>query len=67
MDLTAQIFTEKDINNEIIKIEGVDIFEKVLVTSILGDWVSFHLAQLYKVDPTSSAFIEEFKKRLEQS
>ncbi|RJQ14227.1 bifunctional phosphoglucose/phosphomannose isomerase [Candidatus Parcubacteria bacterium] len=64
MLMTSELLKKYGVGNEIIKPPGKNEIEEVFHTIFLGDWLSLFLAQYYGVDPTSSATIEEFKKRL---
>ncbi len=64
MDLTAELYRERGIEVEIINIEGQDFIEKILNTSVLGDWISYYLALNNNQDPTPVDMVEEFKDKL---
>lgn len=66
MELLAQMLREMKVSIDIIDIEGKDILDKTFSSILLGDWTSYHLALLNKVDPTPVKIIEEFKKKLAQ-
>ncbi|MCM8767424.1 MAG: bifunctional phosphoglucose/phosphomannose isomerase [Candidatus Omnitrophica bacterium] len=58
IEITSNIISQKV--KEVLKlnIEGETLLEKLIYLIILGDWVSYYLAILNKVDPTE---IEEIK------
>jgi glucose/mannose-6-phosphate isomerase len=64
MDLTAELYRDRGIEVEMIDIQGETFLEKVLNTSILGDWISYYLALEYGVDPNPVDMVEEFKLKL---
>jgi glucose/mannose-6-phosphate isomerase len=64
IDLTAEIYKKKGLNSQIIDIQGKTFLDKILKTLVLGDWVSYYLAQEYEQDPTPVELVEEFKKKL---
>ena len=64
MDLTAQILKNLDLPVEFIEIKGASTLEKILQSLVFGDWLSYHLALFYGIDPTTVELVEEFKKRL---
>lgn len=64
MDLTAKLYRERGIETEIIDIQGKTFLEKLLNTSILGDWISYYLALGYGIDPNPVDMVEEFKLKL---
>ena len=47
-----------------IDISNERIYNKVFDTLLLGDWISYYLAILNKVDPTPVFIVEEFKKKM---
>lgn len=67
MEIARDLIEKEGVKTEIIEIKGKDILEKIFSNIILGFWTSYHLALLYKVDPTPIKMIEEFKKRLATS
>ncbi|MFO7807433.1 MAG: bifunctional phosphoglucose/phosphomannose isomerase [Candidatus Moraniibacteriota bacterium] len=64
MDLTAELYRKKGMESEIIEIQGSDFLDKTIRTLVLGDWISYYLAQEYGQDPTPVDLVEEFKKKL---
>jgi len=67
MDLTADLYKKRGIEVEMIEIEGKSFLEKLLNTSVLGDWISYYLAIENNQDPTPVNMVEEFKKLLSNS
>ena len=64
MQLTAKLLQEKNLSVEFIKINGLTPLEKLFRSLILGDWLSYHLALFYGIDPYPVEMVEEFKKLL---
>jgi glucose/mannose-6-phosphate isomerase len=64
MDLTAELYKKRGLEVEMIEIEGATFLEKLLNTSVLGDWISYYLALENNQDPTPVDMVEEFKKLL---
>ncbi|MDZ7612055.1 MAG: bifunctional phosphoglucose/phosphomannose isomerase [Candidatus Moranbacteria bacterium] len=64
MELTSEIYRKKGLETALIDIEGENYLEKSLRSLVLGDWVSYYLAQEYEQDPTPVDLVEEFKKKL---
>jgi glucose/mannose-6-phosphate isomerase len=66
-----QIFKEimKEDKNNIIEIAGTGdtFFESMVELIYFGDWVSYYLAILNRVDPTKISKIDLFKKRLAEN
>ena len=63
LDATRDLLKEKAQVEE-IKAEGPTLLARMLTTLQLGDWTSFYLAILRKVDPTPVAVIGKLKARL---
>lgn len=66
MGITKDLINKEGVKVEFIEIKGRSMLEKIFSTVILGFWTSYHLALLYKVDPTPVKMIEEFKRRLDK-
>lgn len=66
MELLAQMLRKMKVSIDIIDIKGKDVLDKTFSSILLGDWTSYYLALLNKVDPTPVKIIEEFKKKLAQ-
>jgi len=64
MKITQELINQEGVKVEFIDIKGKSLLEKIFSSILLGLWTSYHLALLYKVDPTQIKMIEEFKKRL---
>lgn len=64
MEITKDLINKEGVKVEFIDIKGEGILEKFFSSTVLGFWTSYHLALLYKVNPTEIKIIEEFKKRL---
>jgi len=64
MELTAKLYRDRGIEVEIIEIQGETFLEKVLNTSVLGDWISYYLAIEREIDPNPVDMVEEFKLKL---
>ncbi|MCM8804410.1 MAG: bifunctional phosphoglucose/phosphomannose isomerase [Candidatus Omnitrophica bacterium] len=67
IEITSNIISEK-IEKEILKLEleGDNIIEKLIYLIILGDWISYYLAILNKVDPTEIKEINILKEELQK-
>lgn len=64
MDLTTKMIKEKGGKVTILTLVGRNFLERTFSGLVLGDWVSYHLALMYGVDPTGVEAIEKFKARL---
>ena len=67
MNITKELIEKQDVEFEFINTQGKTLLEEIFSTIVLGFWTSYHLAELYEVDPTTIDLIEEFKKRLSQN
>ncbi len=59
-----QILTETNIDFEVAEIIGDHIFTKIFRTLLIGEWASYYLALINKIDPTPVKNIERFKRML---
>jgi len=64
MQLTAKLIQDKNLPVEFIKINGLTSLEKLFRSLVFGDWLSYHLALFYGIDPYPVEMVEEFKKLL---
>ncbi|MCM8785135.1 MAG: bifunctional phosphoglucose/phosphomannose isomerase [Candidatus Omnitrophica bacterium] len=66
IDITSNIISQKV--KEVLKlnIEGETLLEKLIYLIILGDWISYYLAILNKVDPTEIKEINILKKEMKK-
>ena len=65
--LTAALLKSKKIKTEILDISGKTILEKIFNTTLLADWISYYLAQEYKVSPSELKLVEQFKNKLKKN
>ena len=63
MDICKEIFGER-LEVEEITALGTSIYSKIFSLIYLGDWVSYHLALLNRIDPTPVEVIEDLKRKL---
>jgi len=66
IEITSEIISQKIKEVLTVKLKGDTIFEKLLYLIILGDWVSYYLAILNKVDPTEIKEIDILKESLKR-
>ncbi len=64
MNLTAELLIKSGYGVDFINPAGDNVLEKLFWALIYGDWLSYHLALFYGIDPTPIEMVEEFKKRL---
>jgi glucose/mannose-6-phosphate isomerase len=67
MRLSIDMLKRKGFGANIIKIEGLTPFEKIINSIIVGNWISYFLAEELKIDPSDPDIREEFKKLISQS
>ena len=66
MDLTAELLKKQGLPVDFIEIQGENALEKIFWALIFGDWLSYHLALFYGVDPTPVAMVEDLKQKLRE-
>jgi glucose/mannose-6-phosphate isomerase len=64
IEITSKIISGKIKDVLTLKLKGDTIFEKLIYLIIFGDWVSYYLAILNKVDPTEIREINILKELL---
>ncbi|MCL5676179.1 MAG: hypothetical protein M1120_03575 [Patescibacteria group bacterium] len=64
LELTKEIVEKNDIEFKSIDILGNNTLEEVLWTISFGGFLSYFLAQYYKVDPIAIPWVNYFKKKL---
>jgi len=66
MKLTALLLKKSGIKTEFIDIKDGSVLFKVFSALLLGDWTSYYLALLNKIDPTPVKMVEDFKNLMEK-
>ncbi|MBU3901604.1 bifunctional phosphoglucose/phosphomannose isomerase [Patescibacteria group bacterium] len=66
MTLTAELLQKQHLSVESIEVAGRDALEKIFWATAFGNWLSYHLALFYGIDPTPVEMVEELKKRLRE-
>lgn len=61
---TSDLLKEKEVESEIINLDGDDVFSKIFLSITYSDWTSYYLALEYKQDPTPVELVEKLKKIL---
>ena len=64
-EVTAQLMRNKGVEVEILDMEGENVFTKIFMSILLGDFTSYYLALAYGVDPTPVDMVEELKQMLQ--
>jgi glucose/mannose-6-phosphate isomerase len=65
MTILKNLYEERNLKVEILKLEGQNRFHKIFSSLVLADWTSFYLAKEYQVKPEEVPMVEEFKKMIE--
>jgi glucose/mannose-6-phosphate isomerase len=65
MKILKNLYEERNLKVEILKLEGQNRFHKIFSSLVLADWTSFYLAKEYRVEPEKDSMVEEFKKLIE--
>lgn len=63
-EATAGLLKEKEVECEILEMQGTDVFYKSFSSICLADWTSYYLALEYGQDPTPVDMVENLKKIL---
>jgi glucose/mannose-6-phosphate isomerase len=67
MKILKNLYEERNLKVEILKLEGQNRFHKIFSSLVLADWTSFYLAKEYQVEPEEVPMVEEFKKLMEET
>ena len=65
MDITAELIQPHTSGITQVQSQGKSLLARLLSLVVIGDWISFYLAILYKQNPSPVGRIEELKRRLE--
>jgi glucose/mannose-6-phosphate isomerase len=65
MRILKDLYEERNLKVEILKLEGQNRFHKIFSSLVLADWTSFFLAKEYGLEPEKVPMVEEFKKLVE--
>jgi glucose/mannose-6-phosphate isomerase len=66
MTILKNLYKERNLKVEILKLEGQNRFHKIFSSLVLADWTSYYLAKEYGVEPEEVPMVEEFKKLMEE-
>lgn len=64
--IMEQVLSERNIAYEVIDMAGDQIFTKIFRSLLIGEWASYFLALLNKIDPTPVNSIENFKLMIDK-
>ena len=62
IDILERLYKARSLQVEVIELEGKNIWHKIFSSIILADFVAYHTALLYGLDPEQVPMVEEFKK-----
>ena len=65
--VTSELLEQNGVGYQIIDSQGESELSQMMSLIFLGDWVSYYLAILYKIDPTPIKAIDYLKKRLSEA
>src|SRR3990167_9637686 len=57
MEITTTLFQSQNLKVEIIELTGNNVFTKIFSSLQLADWVSYHIAKEYGIDPADISTI----------
>lgn len=63
-NVLSDLYRKRGLQIESIKLSGETQFEKIFLSLILADWVSFYAAEYYGNDPEQVPMVEAFKKAI---
>jgi len=66
IEITQNILKDKEAEWEEIWTEGKSLLARIFSAIYLGDWVSFYLALLQRIDPTPVKMIDLLKQKMEE-
>ncbi len=67
MGILQGLFDERGLPVRILELREGSRLSKVFSSLLLGDWVSYHLAEYYGVEPEQVPMVEEFKKLMQRN
>jgi glucose/mannose-6-phosphate isomerase len=62
--ITQEILSQRRVSCEVVEARGLSRLAQMLSAIHFGDYVSFYLAMLYGIDPTSLEVVDYLKQRL---
>ena len=64
IEFTEELIKSKNVDVEVVEMEGKNSLSKIFNAIILGDWISYYLSLENKVDPIKLKIIEDLKAKL---
>ena len=62
MEILQQLYTDRNLPVEIVKIQGSNKMEKIFNSLLLADWTAVYTAEGYGLEAEQVPMVEEFKK-----
>ncbi len=62
MNILEKLYHDRGFKVEVALLQGKNELQKIFNALILADWVAYHTALLYDVEPEQVPMVEEFKK-----
>ena len=62
--ITQEVLSQRGVSCEVVEAQGSSRLAQMLSAIHFGDYVSFYLAMLYGVDPTSIEVVDYLKRHL---
>lgn len=62
MEVLRKLYEDRNLNVEVIDLEGENVFLKAFSSLVLADWTAYYTATNYKVEAGQVVMVEEFKK-----
>lgn len=64
MDLAKKRYEERGLAVEVVNLPESSVLEKIFRGFFLSEWITYYLAEEYKIDPEKVQMVEEFKKEM---
>lgn len=62
MNVMEKLYRDRGFKTEIVLLQGKSALHKIFNALNLADWVAYHTAKMYGVEPEQVPMVEEFKK-----
>ena len=64
MDITRKIIKNSGVKVVDLDVHGKSLLARMMYSIYVGDYLSYYIALMNKIDPTPVPVVEDFKKRL---
>ena len=67
MEILKEILKKKGFSMETLKLEGINIWEKIFFSLLVADWAAYYIAEQYGLKAQETEIINRFKDILKNS